>query len=733
MPDSQGPALIYDRDVAERFLQAFGPDELFMFQTFDNDEKRKDKTLARQYYGNLPTYLDQLAALNSRRAGIYITVNRCDGKGRTAKNIISVRALFIDLDGTPLPQQSEWHLPPSIVTESSAGRYQVFWFVPDCPLEQFTAVQKRLSTLYHSDPKVCDLPRVMRLPGFMHHKYKPYMSRVLHVSSMTYDFEHFIKRLPPEQQPKQRGTARDPDLGHHKFHDLNQHALANLDVWVPILFPKAVRSSLGWRVSSISLGRKLQEDISLTADGIVDFGVADQGDNNEGKRSPIDLVREWNRCDFRGAVTWLHRILGLPAPVWEEDQNRVQPRRPIKLSSLFPINEQNIPRRPWIIPGLLLRRHLTLTAAPGGTGKSVLTLCVAVMLAMGKVWAGWSPRSRYRVLVINAEEDREEMQRRGIGVAMRSLGVSNTAELTDLIYVADNPSDIVVARYNARNRTMTREPLADQLMTLILSHKFDVVIVDPFAETFMGEETNTELKWVGALWRDIARQTNTAIWLIHHTKKYANDMAGDIEASRGGTALGNIARIGTTMFPMTANEAGAMGVPEEERRNYVRFDDAKANYHMLGGHAQWFKSETVYLQNSEGDMPGDNVGVFEPWAPPVASITDEQLTPILHKIDAGIDGNDGKPLGEYYTLNNKQKSTDSFNRWVGLLIAEEFKCREQQAKQIVDNWRRANIIVEFQYRSPSTRKMVWGCGSPAKRQRMNQKPSAQEDMFGGDK
>jgi hypothetical protein len=260
-----------------------------------------------------------------------------------------------------------------------------------------------------------------------------------------------------------------------------------------------------------------------------------------------------------------------------------------------------------------------------------------------------------------------------------------------------------------------------------------VVIVDPFAETFMGEETNTELKWVGALWRDIARQTNTAVWLIHHTKKYANDMAGDIEASRGGTALGNIARIGTTMFPMTTDEARAMGVPDGERRSYVRFDDAKANYHMLGGHAQWFKSETVHLQNSEGDLPGDNVGVFEPWTPPAASITEEQLTSTLRKIDAGIDDDDGKPLGEYYTVNNKQRSGDSFNRWVGLLIAREFQCSEQQAKQIVDDWRRANIIVEFQYKSSRTSKWISGCGTLTKRQQMNQKPSAQEDMFGGDR
>jgi hypothetical protein len=37
-------------------------------------------------------------------------------------------------------------------------------------LDQFKDVQKRLLTLVGGDPNVCDLPRVMRLPGFPHQK-----------------------------------------------------------------------------------------------------------------------------------------------------------------------------------------------------------------------------------------------------------------------------------------------------------------------------------------------------------------------------------------------------------------------------------------------------------------------------------------------------------------------------------------------------------------------------------
>jgi hypothetical protein len=73
-------------------------------------------------------------------------------------------------------------------------------------------------------------------------------------------------------------------------HDLNGYALAHLDAWVPALFPAARKSNQGWRVSSRSLGRNLEEDISFTRDGIVDFGVADVGDSNLGKRTGANFA-----------------------------------------------------------------------------------------------------------------------------------------------------------------------------------------------------------------------------------------------------------------------------------------------------------------------------------------------------------------------------------------------------------------------------------------------------------
>ena len=98
---------------------------------------------------------------------------------------------------------------------------------------------------------------------------------------------------------------------------VNEYAMADLSVWVPDLFPQAKESNGNYRISSQFLGRDLQEDISIHRDGIVDFGVSDQGDKRGGRRTPIELVAEHLFGDIKDAINaekWLRDKLGM-API----------------------------------------------------------------------------------------------------------------------------------------------------------------------------------------------------------------------------------------------------------------------------------------------------------------------------------------------------------------------------------------------------------------------------------
>jgi RepB DNA-primase from phage plasmid len=169
-----------NRLMARKFLDALGAGT-FAFQTFDDDAARKSRSLARVLHGTIDQHFSVLENLNARGAGIFATINRTDGKGRERANIVGIRAVFVDLDGAPIAPVTQWPLSPHMVIESSPGRYHVYWLVDETvALAQFAGLQKKLAKRFGGDPRVHDLPRVLRLPGFVHSKGAPFRTRIMH-------------------------------------------------------------------------------------------------------------------------------------------------------------------------------------------------------------------------------------------------------------------------------------------------------------------------------------------------------------------------------------------------------------------------------------------------------------------------------------------------------------------------------------------------------------------------
>ena len=111
-----------------------------------------------------------------------MTINTTNFKGRSKECIVEVRGYFADLDGAPYENISRLGLLPHVITETSPGRFHAFYFIEDAPSSevQFKRTQQSLATLFDSDASVCDLSRVMRLPGFPHQKdpANPFTARI---------------------------------------------------------------------------------------------------------------------------------------------------------------------------------------------------------------------------------------------------------------------------------------------------------------------------------------------------------------------------------------------------------------------------------------------------------------------------------------------------------------------------------------------------------------------------
>jgi hypothetical protein len=116
-----------DLPLARRFLTILDESaESFTFQTFDDNKARSDKRLARVFHGTLGQHAATLTALNRQGAGIFVTINQTDGRGRKIENIVRVRAVFEDQD-QPYTPRPAYAFDPHLEIESSPGKWQRYW------------------------------------------------------------------------------------------------------------------------------------------------------------------------------------------------------------------------------------------------------------------------------------------------------------------------------------------------------------------------------------------------------------------------------------------------------------------------------------------------------------------------------------------------------------------------------------------------------------------------------
>ena len=172
-----------DLEVATRFLKLLEPEGQFTFQTFP--DATGGTALAVVRHGAFDVHAEELRHLNDRGAGVFVMVNAGDGTihpgsrtCRTAANVLRVRALFVDLDGAPVEPVLRAAAPPDWVVGSSHGRWHAYWRVDDCPLNLFPCAQLALAVKFSGDRTVRDLPRVLRIPGFVHRKATPFLSKL---------------------------------------------------------------------------------------------------------------------------------------------------------------------------------------------------------------------------------------------------------------------------------------------------------------------------------------------------------------------------------------------------------------------------------------------------------------------------------------------------------------------------------------------------------------------------
>lgn len=595
-------------------------------------------------------------------------------------------------------------LPPfyTVITGTIPNnRPHLYWLLdePVRNLAAWTQRQSALAVALGGDP-VINPSRIMRLAGTVNYPPPHKIQRGYRVELVTLDTQSDDERAPirPEQITAAFPPQRPSISSNHAQGIILPQGQNTLQAMRPTRLQDlldACRNNHEWHNNMVRMVAH------LAAKGRTDTEILAIAEHIT---LPGYTVAE-TRADMAKALQSARAKWSLPEP----DDTVVDEPDTIQINTVdaFDFDEAKIPTRPWMIPGVMLRGCTHMLVAPGGSGKSLFTLQLAIAMATGDRWGDWQPRKRFKSLIINVEDDLDE-QRRRLAAARRVMN-PDPDKLRGMIYLAQDNQSFIVSRIDPRTKTVIVTPIVGALRRFIIETGIDTLFVDPFAETFEGDEnSNSEIKWAMKVWRDeIARPCNCAVYLVHHAIKYASSGAGDANIARGAGAIINSTRIAATLMPMTADEAQALGIEPENRNRYVRYDDAKANQSLISTRGHWFEKISIEIGNGTGLIQPDEVGALAPWSPPDAfdGISAHTLRMAAERINRGLENDDGLPTGERYTL---RKGGQSDRRWAGRVLVESLGIEPQRAATILRTWQKNGLLEEVHYFDPTQRKTRTG-------------------------
>jgi hypothetical protein len=269
-----------------------------------------------------------------------------------------------------------------------------------------------------------------------------------------------------------------------------------------------------------------------------------------------------------------------------------------------------LPQRNWLYGRLLIRRFVSMSVAPGGTGKSTLIATEALAQVSGRDLIGVTPSGRLRVWCWNLEDPQEETARK-VQAAAKHYGLG-PEDIGDRLFVdSGRDQKLVIATMNKDGPTIVR-PVVDALIEEVIAKQIDVIVIDPFVSCHeTPENDNNAADRIVKEWAAVADRRNCAVHLVDHTRKAPAGTEVTTDSARGGKAKTDGARVVRVVNQMSAAEGEKAGVPNH--RLYFRTYNDKGNLAPPAETSEWFELESVNLGNGPAIGLGDSVGVAVRW------------------------------------------------------------------------------------------------------------------------
>ncbi len=665
--------------------------ELAWTDTEPNDDGRYELRHARLFgTGELDDLVDEAMRQNSRpMCNVYIGValrkpdtNR--GKRTKDADVLGSMTVWCDLDDTEATNNALANYrrakPTMLVMtgQEPGARAQCFWKLMRAVTDP-TEIKETLTGIaahMGGDTSVTNPGRVMRLAGTIAWPQKPgratELTKVIPLKQpgeREYHIEHIRRAFCPPPTIQQNGFGFDkPEPVKDAAWHINELALSRLGDWVPSLFPEAKfqHGTGGYRVSSRSLGRDLEEDLSITPIGIVDFGVHDMGDPRRGKRTASDVVEEWGGAPSRDAAAqWLAGRLGVPSPKPSE-LDWSSPDRKEELAGELEWFDDITPvtASPYIVKSVLDDGAMSVVYGASNSGKTFFALDLAFHVATGAAWRDLRVNGG-SVLYLAAEG--------GNGIANRIVGLRASTGCCD-VPLALRRAGLDLLRPDADTaRVIALAAEVEQRAPLKL------IVIDTLSRVLAGGDENGPVDMTAFIKNvdRIREATGAHVMVIHHTGK---------DAARG--ARGHSSLRAATDTEIEVSEDGDTG---------ERTAKATKQREYSGGEEWRFALEPMELgKDQDGDpvttctvKPLTGERAQEDWLPPM--IICRQMLNAIHEA-----WETGNPL----TAAGNMKSS---GRYAARVLSMQFKVEIEKVERLLTSWI-DNVMISTEVVSAKSKK-----------------------------
>lgn len=577
-------------------------------------------------------------------------------------------------------------------------RVHVYWALeaPCTDMDAWRDMQTRIAAHFNSDKAVVNPSRIMRVGGTVAHPAQHKRDK---------GYTKFLTTLRTEY-PEPRHPVTFDQMGR---------------VFAPVAAqPSNAIHVDGFKIETGTYQNKSAADYAdilrrARTDGEKHTGVRDLAASLAGSGVPRTMaeavIREacpvWDAgveklietayAKFAPVPSSPFKIETGPAEQGEEPAAEDANKAPTWPTPMSQFDESALPRRRWVYGTSYIRNYVSVVASAGGIGKTSLAIVEALAIITGRPLLGEAVKEPCNAWVINLEDPREEMEMRTLA-AMKFHGVK-PEDVTGKLFI-DGEDDIeITLAAEGRDGLIRNDALLNYMRDKIIENEIGVVIIDPFVSTHLvNENANASIQAVVAMLRSLARQTNAAVTLVHHTRKGNGDDA-TVDSVRGAGSLIGAARSARVVNRVSQEDAERLGVSPKEAKGIFRVDDGKANLAPPPEEALYRRMVGVQLANEEWVGVATKFDLPDEWSGMSESVVNE----ILSLIDQGPKRNDGSE--EYYSARPQDKT-----RWVGQVILDyPFKKQEDfktdgQAKAIIRQWLKSGLLEEVEYHSAAQRK-----------------------------